>query len=73
MAAMDAFNYALDNYYDTNLRNELQLWRAKTLLKLGNTQLARKKLTQIAHTPEKNPIPVRGPMLSFRKAFGKWR
>ncbi len=55
LAAMDAFNYALDNYYDTNLRNELLLWRAKTLLKLGNTRLARYKLLQIAETPDTKP------------------
>ncbi len=55
LAALDAFNYALDNYYDTNLRNELQLWRAKTLLKLGNTRLARQRLARITNNPETKP------------------
>ena len=55
LSALDAINYALDTYYDTNLRNELLLWRAKTLLKLGNTQLARDRLTSIAFDGDTKP------------------
>ncbi len=55
LAAMDAFNYALDNYYDTDLRNELLLWKAKTLLKLGNTRSARKLFAQILGNPQVKP------------------
>jgi len=55
LSALDAFNYALDTYYDTDLRQELLLWRAKSLLKLGNTLLARKKLKSIAFGPETRP------------------
>jgi len=55
IAALDAFNYALDNYYDTDIRGELLLWRAKSLLKLGNIRSARNKLTAIAYDGDTKP------------------
>ncbi|NPA42406.1 MAG: tetratricopeptide repeat protein [Chlorobi bacterium] len=55
VAALDAFTYALDNYYDTDLRPEFLLWRAKTLLKLGNTRLARRRLLNVAFSADARP------------------
>ncbi len=46
--AMEAFNYALDNYFDTGLREQLILWRAKTLMRMGNIHSARRELHLIA-------------------------
>ncbi len=46
--ALEAFNYALDNYFDTNLREQLILWRAKTLMRMGNINTARRELHLIA-------------------------
>ncbi len=53
LAALDAFNYALTNFYDSDLRNELRLWRAKTRLRMGQKGLARRELATVINAEPK--------------------
>ena len=53
LAALDAFNYALTNFYDSDLRNELRLWRAKTRLRMGQKSLARRELAAVINAEPK--------------------
>ncbi len=55
LGALEAFNYALDNYYDTDLRYELELWRAKTRLRMGNIRWARNEFARIINSKHFRP------------------
>ncbi len=55
LSALDALNYALDTYYDSNIRDKLLLWRAKVYLKLGNVEYARRALHRIIKNKKTNP------------------
>ena len=55
LSALDALNYALDTYYDSDIRDKLLLWRAKVYLKLGNVEYARRALQRIIKNKKTHP------------------
>ncbi|MCK0130568.1 tetratricopeptide repeat protein [Flavobacteriaceae bacterium F08102] len=49
--ALEAFNYILENYPDSNLLEETKIWQAKTLVRLQNERLAIETLTYLLKNP----------------------
>jgi len=54
LAALDAFNYALTQFYDTDLRNRFLLWSAKTRLRMDQKRLAQRDLQLVINNESKN-------------------
>jgi len=54
LAALDAFNYALTQFYDTDLRNRFLLWRGKTRLRMDQRSLAKRDFQQVINLESKN-------------------
>ncbi len=56
LAALDAFNYELDNDFKSNMRPEFKLWRGKTNIRMDNYEQAIRNLKFLArqkNTPQK--------------------
>jgi len=49
--ALEAFNYILENYSDSNLLEETRIWQAKTLVRLQNERLAIETLSYLLKNP----------------------
>jgi len=52
LAALDAFNYVLDNDFKSNLRAEFKLWREKTNIRIDNNEQAIRNLEYLARQEE---------------------
>ena len=55
LAALDAFNYELDNDFKSNRRNEFKLWREKTNIRMDNNEQAIRNLEFLARQDDVEP------------------
>jgi len=55
LAALDAFNYELDNDFKSNRRNEFKLWREKTNIRMDNYEQAIRNLEFLGRQEEVKP------------------
>ncbi len=71
LAALDAFNFALSNFYDTDLRDELYLWRGKTRLRMGQISLARKDLARVINNNQGKKSDTKALATAFLAESGR--